>query len=68
MPLRRTGRPPELADLATFLLSDGSSFITGECVTIDGGRVHMGGEFNEYTRYDQSAVKQFMGAMRPKKR
>ena len=27
----------------------------------------MAGEFNEYTRLDQTAVKQFMSAMRPRK-
>ena len=67
IPLGRVGRPEELADLATFLMSDGAGFITGDCVTIDGGHVHMAGEFNEYTRLDQSAVKQFMAAMKPKK-
>jgi enoyl-[acyl-carrier-protein] reductase (NADH) len=36
-PLGRTGRHEELADLAAFLLSDRSGFITGEVVTIDGG-------------------------------
>lgn len=37
MPLRRIGRPEEIADLAAFLLSDRASFITGSIVTIDGG-------------------------------
>lgn len=68
VPLGRVGQPSELADLATFLVSDGAGFITGECVTIDGGRVHMSGEFNEYTRMDQAAVHQFMAAMRPPKK
>lgn len=34
----RAGEPEELANLAAFLLSDGASYIHGECVTIDGGR------------------------------
>jgi NAD(P)-dependent dehydrogenase (short-subunit alcohol dehydrogenase family) len=36
-PLGRPGRHGELADLATFLLADGSAYINGEVVTIDGG-------------------------------
>lgn len=37
IPLRRFGRPEEAADLALFLASDESSFITGQVVVIDGG-------------------------------
>jgi NAD(P)-dependent dehydrogenase (short-subunit alcohol dehydrogenase family) len=36
-PLGRPGTHLELADLATFLISDGAAFINGDCVTIDGG-------------------------------
>ena len=36
-PLGRPGRHHELADLAAFLISDGASYINGDCVTIDGG-------------------------------
>jgi len=36
-PLGRPGEHGELADLAAFLLSDGSGYINGEVVTIDGG-------------------------------
>lgn len=36
-PLGRPGRPAELAELAAFLVSDGAGYITGDCVTIDGG-------------------------------
>jgi NAD(P)-dependent dehydrogenase (short-subunit alcohol dehydrogenase family) len=46
VPLGRFGRPEELADLATFLISDHSSFITGECITIDGGERLNAGQFN----------------------
>lgn len=37
VPLGRTGRPRELADLAAFLVSDAAAYINGEVVTIDGG-------------------------------
>jgi NAD(P)-dependent dehydrogenase (short-subunit alcohol dehydrogenase family) len=36
--LGRPGDPEELATLAAFLMSDGASYIQGDCVTIDGGR------------------------------
>lgn len=37
VPLRRLGTPEEIADLATFILSDKASYMNGECVTLDGG-------------------------------
>ena len=36
-PVKRVGRPEEIADLALFLASDESSFITGTEIVIDGG-------------------------------
>lgn len=38
IPLRRLGRPEEVAELILFLASDRSSFITGQCYNITGGR------------------------------
>jgi 3-oxoacyl-[acyl-carrier protein] reductase len=37
-PLKRIGRPEEMAELALFLLSERSSFTTGQCYVADGGR------------------------------
>jgi NAD(P)-dependent dehydrogenase (short-subunit alcohol dehydrogenase family) len=46
-PLKRFGRPEELADLAVFLLSQQASYINGECVVIDGGEwIRGAGEYN----------------------
>lgn len=48
VPLGRTGRPEELADLAAFLVSDAAGYINGEVVTIDGGEWLRGaGQFND---------------------
>jgi NAD(P)-dependent dehydrogenase (short-subunit alcohol dehydrogenase family) len=47
IPLKRVGEHQELANLAAFLISDYSAYITGEVVTIDGGEwLRNGGEFN----------------------
>jgi len=39
VPLRRFGKPEEVANLATFLLSSKSNFITGAEIIIDGGQI-----------------------------
>jgi NAD(P)-dependent dehydrogenase (short-subunit alcohol dehydrogenase family) len=36
-PLGRVGTPEDLAELATFLLSDKASWITGQVIGVDGG-------------------------------
>jgi len=47
IPLNRVGEHQELANLATFLMSDFSGYINGEVVTIDGGEWLKGaGQFN----------------------
>jgi NAD(P)-dependent dehydrogenase (short-subunit alcohol dehydrogenase family) len=47
IPLKRVGKHEELANLASFLISDYSEYINGEVVTIDAGEWLKGaGEFN----------------------
>jgi NAD(P)-dependent dehydrogenase (short-subunit alcohol dehydrogenase family) len=47
IPLGRVGRHEELANLASYLLSDQAGFITGDVIYIDGGEHSYGsGEFN----------------------
>lgn len=38
IPLKRTGTPEEVANTALFLISDKSSYITGQVLVVDGGR------------------------------
>jgi 3-oxoacyl-[acyl-carrier protein] reductase len=37
LPLRRFGEASEVAEAATFLVSDRSSYITGQTLIVDGG-------------------------------
>ena len=47
VPLKRVGEHQELANLCAYLLSDYSSYITGEIITIDGGEwIYNAGQFS----------------------
>ena len=50
IPLGRYGELQELANLAAYLVSDFSSYVNGDVVTIDGGEwLYGGGEFNMFS-------------------
>ena len=58
VPLKRFGKHEELANLASFLISDQAGYINGEVVTIDGGEWLQGaGEMNELERIPKAAWK-----------
>lgn len=38
-PMRRLGEPGEVADVVAYLLSDAASYVTGEIIVVDGGRM-----------------------------
>jgi NAD(P)-dependent dehydrogenase (short-subunit alcohol dehydrogenase family) len=68
IPLGRFGRPEEIANLATFLLSDLCPYQTGDCVTMDGGEWIAGaGEFSDYRRLPREKLEAAFDALRPKK-
>ncbi len=46
IPAGRYGEPDELANLAAFLMSDMAKYLTGDCITIDGGERLAAGQFN----------------------
>lgn len=48
-PLKRNAQPQEIADVASFLLSDRASFVSGETITVDGGLTVV-----DYTLYKES--------------
>jgi NAD(P)-dependent dehydrogenase (short-subunit alcohol dehydrogenase family) len=65
IPLKRFGEHEELANLAAYLVSDYSGYITGDTVTIDGGSWLAGaGEFNQLATMDPAEVKPLIAAMR----
>ena len=65
-PQRRFGTVEELANLAAFLVSDGSAYINGEVIRMDGGEFLQGaGEFSNLGRLLKDEDWQ---ALKPKKR
>ena len=65
-PMHRFGTVEELANLAAFLVSDGSGYINGEVIRIDGGEFLQGaGEFSALGRMLKEEDWQ---SLRPKKR
>jgi NAD(P)-dependent dehydrogenase (short-subunit alcohol dehydrogenase family) len=69
IPLKRFGTPREIADAAVFLMSDGAAYVTGDCLTVDGGEWLKGaGEFSYATDFDRDNLKQMLKAMRGKEK
>jgi NAD(P)-dependent dehydrogenase (short-subunit alcohol dehydrogenase family) len=68
IPLGRVGEHRELANLATYLLSDYAAYITGACVAIDGGEWLKGaGQFNYLDAVSGKQWDELQAMMKPKK-
>ena len=68
IPLGRHGEHQELANLAAYLLSDFSAYITGACITIDGGTWLRGaGQFNALEDVSREQWDELQAMMKPKK-
>ncbi len=68
IPLKRFGEHIELANLASFIMSDYAGYINGEVITIDGGEwVKGAGQFNDLDRLPKMVWKT-MKMMRKKKK
>ena len=67
VPLKRVGEHHELANLAAYLVSDFSSYINGEVITIDGGEWLKGaGQFNNLEKVSDE-MWDFFSMIRKKK-
>jgi NAD(P)-dependent dehydrogenase (short-subunit alcohol dehydrogenase family) len=67
IPLGRFGTKEEIANLATFLLSDLCPYQTGDCVTMDGGEWLAGaGEFSDYRKVPREEFRATLDRMRGK--
>ena len=68
IPLKRVGEHHELANLASYLVSEQAGYINGEVVTIDGGEWLQGaGEMNELEKIPKAAWKLMQMKRRKKK-
>jgi NAD(P)-dependent dehydrogenase (short-subunit alcohol dehydrogenase family) len=65
-PTGRFGTVEEFANLAAFLVSDGSGYINGEVVTMDGGEWLQGA--GEFTELGRQLTPQEWEAMKPRKK
>jgi NAD(P)-dependent dehydrogenase (short-subunit alcohol dehydrogenase family) len=69
IPLGRHGQHQELSNLAAYLLSDFSAYITGACITIDGGTWLRGaGQFNALEEVSSEQWDELQAQMKPKKK
>ena len=65
IPLARFGTLEEFANLATFLISDGSGYINGDVITMDGGEWLQGA--GEFTALGRMLTDKEWETMKPKK-
>jgi NAD(P)-dependent dehydrogenase (short-subunit alcohol dehydrogenase family) len=64
-PMHRFGTTEELANLAAFLISDGSAYINGEVIRMDGGEFLQGA--GEFSNLGRALTEEDWKAIKPKK-
>jgi NAD(P)-dependent dehydrogenase (short-subunit alcohol dehydrogenase family) len=64
-PMHRFGTVEELANLAAFLVSDGSGYINGEVVRMDGGEFLQGA--GEFTALGRALTTEDWESLKPRK-
>ena len=65
-PMHRFGTTEELANLAAFLISDGSSYINGEVIRMDGGEFLQGA--GEFSTLGRALTDQDWQSLKPRKK
>jgi NAD(P)-dependent dehydrogenase (short-subunit alcohol dehydrogenase family) len=65
-PMHRFGTTEELANLAAFLVSDGSSYINGEVIRMDGGEFLQGA--GEFTTLGRALTNEDWESLKPRKK
>lgn len=68
IPLKRFGEHEELANLAAYMMSSYSGYMTGEVVVLDGGESLMGSGFNSLTMLDPHGLDSLFQFLREKAR
>ncbi|MGA7444871.1 MAG: SDR family oxidoreductase, partial [Candidatus Sulfotelmatobacter sp.] len=64
-PMHRFGTTEELANLAAFLVSDGSGYINGEVIRMDGGEFLQGA--GEFSNLGRALTNEDWESLRPRK-
>jgi NAD(P)-dependent dehydrogenase (short-subunit alcohol dehydrogenase family) len=65
-PMHRFGTTEELANLAAFLISDGSAYINGEIIRMDGGEFLQGA--GEFTNLGRALTEKDWQSLKPRKK
>jgi len=67
IPAGRLGDPQERVELAAYLVSDASAYMTGQVLTLDGGDSLVNSAFHAWAGQDRQALKALFAALRPSK-